>query len=168
MSIPRFSVNLDVVTVQNFDAFLAKKFFVVGIENSTNKFHLVVYTLSFVCGVNLFQTFVGLLQFSLYYSYYRCVCLQCLESSSQGWFVVLTTRYFSKIFLYPLTIAGYPRCNYIWSSCIRSQCKDISAKKFLSISLTRSTSTAASTTTTSTTTTCLPQPLATLIRSSPM
>ena len=83
MSISRFSVNLDVVTVQNFDAFLAKKFFVVGIENSTNKFHLVVYNLSFVCGVNLFQTFVGLLQFSSYYSYYRCVCLQCLESSSQ-------------------------------------------------------------------------------------
>ena len=80
MSIPRFSVNLDVVTVQNFDAFLAKKFFVVGIENSTSKFHLVLYNLSFVCGVNLFQTFVGLLQFP---SYYRCVCLQCLESSSQ-------------------------------------------------------------------------------------
>ena len=27
---PRFPVNLDVVTVQNFDAFLAKKFFVVS------------------------------------------------------------------------------------------------------------------------------------------
>ena len=48
MSIPRFSVNLDVVTVQNFDAFLAKKFFVVGIENFTNKFLLFVNTFPFV------------------------------------------------------------------------------------------------------------------------
>ena len=83
MSIPRFSVNLDVVTVQNFDAFLAKKFFVVGIENFTTKFLLFVNTFPFVYAGNLFQTFVGLLQFSSYYSYYRCVCLQCLESSSQ-------------------------------------------------------------------------------------